>query len=234
MGHIYLITNSVNGKGYIGKTERSIAYNVKTGGEGRPSKSQNMWLCWHMACEVRENSPFLPQHKTRRVGMAIGAYALVGERLNLSPDTVEYHVRNARKRRETEEGLGEYIQWLNNREARWWFHHAEVNKKELKLREYVGKTQGDTLILTRGDLPFTRKQVETIMREAQNLLIDARGTQDYEEWVARYESRPPSAQRSPLVYRPLPPNHPASIAMDERRAAAGLRNGLTKRGRPRR
>jgi transcriptional regulator with XRE-family HTH domain len=164
-----------------------------------------MWLCYHMACEVDEETEFLPQHND-------GGYRVVGNKLGLSPEAVVRHVRNAQKRRDTKDGLREYYEWREQREKQWWLYHAVcVEKRELHL---------------------TRKE---IVVKAQKRLKDegARAEEDYKQWLAFYERRHESAQRAPLRYRPLSSDDPAAIALDATRAAKGLRNGLTKAGRKR-
>jgi hypothetical protein len=190
-----------------------------------------MWLCWHLACELTGDATltaeFLPQHKQREG--SIGGFAVVGEWLHMTADAVESRVTAARKRRDTPE----YHDWLNHREKQWWFYHTVcVEKREPKLRKYVGEVEGDTRILTRGDLYFTPKEVEAIVAEAKVRLKDegARGKRDYAEWLALYERRDEIGRSRPLEYLPSTPAE--SIAMDAARAANGLRNGKTNRGRP--
>jgi hypothetical protein len=155
---------------------------------GRKPDPYTTWLCWYLACTVTtEDTGFLPQHKWPK-----GAYAIAARRLQMTPEAVEYHVRKARKRRETKEGLADYHQWLNQRERHWWwsYHH--------------------TVTVT---------------------ALGVRDGQDYKEWLTVYERRDENGRSRPLVYRPMAAD--AAIAMDEARAAKGLRNGLSSRGRPR-
>jgi transcriptional regulator with XRE-family HTH domain len=164
-----------------------------------------MWLCYHMACEVDEETEFLPQHND-------GGYKVVGDKLGLSPEAVVRHVRKAQKRRDTEDGLREYCEWRERREKQWWLYHAAcVENRELHL---------------------TSKEV---VRKAQKRLKDegARAEEDYKHWLAFYKRRDKRVQRAPLRYRPLSSDDPAAIAMDENRRAKGLRTGLTKAGRKR-
>jgi hypothetical protein len=151
---------------------------------GRPADPYTMWLCWHLACEVDEETDFLPQHK-QRVG-AIGGFTVVGDRLNLSPEAVEYHARNARQRRETEEGRSEYLKWREYREKQWWHYHVVCVEKR--------------------DLSLTRKDH---LDEAQTRLKDASGEQDYKAWLALYERRDEKGRSQPLGYRIFPPIIPS-------------------------
>jgi hypothetical protein len=201
---------------------------------GRPSDPYAMWLCWELASELTGDATlsaqFLPQHKQRE--RSAGGFAIVAKWLHMTPDAVERQVSKARKRRDTEGGLQEYHDWLNHREKQWWFYHTvRVEKREL-MPAYVGETNGDTLIRTR----ITREEIEAYVTKAQRRLKDegARGEHDYQDWLALYERRDEKGRSMPLVYCPLPSDHPAAIAIDEARAANGLRNGLSTRGRPRR
>jgi hypothetical protein len=63
-----------------------------------------------------------------------------------------------------------------------------------------------------------------------HLLHSPRGQADYKAWVTTYER---SGRSKPFQYCSLSATDPVAIAIDEQRAASGLRNGLTKRGRPR-
>jgi Bacterial regulatory proteins, luxR family len=156
---------------------------------GMKQEPDTMWKCYHLTSfPVDKDGPHLPQHCDDG-----GAYKVVGDRLGISPKTVEYHTSRARKRLNTAEGVQEYQEWRNSLEKRWWCYHAVcVEQRELNLLEYVGKIQGDTLILTNGGvdtLRLTRKEVEANVDEAEELLEDARGKQDYKEWLGDYERR---------------------------------------------
>jgi Bacterial regulatory proteins, luxR family len=193
-----------------------------------------MWKCYHLTSfPVGKDGPHLPQHCDDG-----GAYKVVGDRLSISPKTVEYHASRARKRLNTAEGVQEYQEWRTGLEKRWWCYHAVcVEQRELKLLEYVGKIQGDTLILTNGGidtLRLTRKEVEANVDEAEELLKGARGKQDYKEWLGHYERRNEKGKAKPLVFRLFPADHPSSIDELERREAAGIRTGYSKAGRKRR
>lgn len=76
----------------------------KRGNKRNPSK---MWECFHLATMAEGAEPFMTQHSEPG-----GAYYIVGERLKISPKTVESHVRNARIRFETHEGKMEYAKWI--------------------------------------------------------------------------------------------------------------------------
>lgn len=194
-----------------------------------------MWLCYHLACVVDEGTEFLPQHK-QRAG-SIGGYTLVGEQLCLSPDTVAFHVRNAQRKRDTQIGLREYHEWLTQRERKWWVYHAVcVERIGLTLLEYVGRVEGERLVLTNGSgttLSLTQGEVDTLVEEAQRQLNTPRYEQDYKAWLAVYNRRDEKVKTRPLLYRLEPSDSPAAQAFDERRAAKGLRKGLTKAGRKR-
>lgn len=138
---------------------------------GMKPNPELMWLCYQLACVVDQDTEFLPQHKGNK--LRIDGYRKIGNLLNLSPSGVESHIRNAQKLRDTPDGMQKFHDWLNHREKRWWFYHAEcVEKKELKLLEYIGKVEGDTSILTNGGvevLPLTRKDADALVAEAQEL-----------------------------------------------------------------
>jgi hypothetical protein len=67
----------------------------------KPDDPYTMWLCYNLARIVDEDTEFLPQHKQREG--TIGAYALVGRRLNLAPETVERNVGIGQKLQECED-----------------------------------------------------------------------------------------------------------------------------------
>ncbi len=184
-----------------------------SGKRGRKPDPYIMWLSYQLACVVDETTDFLPQHK-----QVTGAYVVAGKRLHLSPEAVERHVRNAQKLRYTEEGLREYHEWLNLREKQWWFYQAKcVENKNLDAVR----------------IPST--VIEGFVDKAKKRLKDEGkgGEEDYKEWLARYKRRAEKGQSRFLVFRPLRPDDPAAMAIDERRTAKGLRNGLTKAGRKR-
>lgn len=161
---------------------------------GRRSETYTMWLCYQMAYVVPsvggEYLPFLPQHK----GSEAGAYCIVGERLNLSPDAVESRVRNARKQLKTTQGEREYHVWLNQRELMWWVYQAKcVEKRELKLLVYDGERNADTLFLE-------PEEVESLVNVAVGCLEGKSGQEDYREWLNGYDRR--ADKRKPLHYLP--------------------------------
>ena len=193
-----------------------------------------MWKCYYLTSfPFDKDGPHVPQHCDDG-----GAYKVVGDRLGISPKTVEYHTGRARKRLNTAEGIREYQDWRPRLEKRWWCYQAVcVEQRELKLLEYVGETGGDTLILTNGGvdkLRLTRKEVEANVEEAEELLKDARGKQDYKEWFAQYDRRDEKGKAKPVVFRLFPADHPSSVAELERRQAAGIRTGYSKAGQKRR
>jgi hypothetical protein len=192
---------------------------------GRKSEPYTMWLCFQMACVVDEDTEFLPQHKQREG--AIGGPTMVGKGLHLSPEAVEYHANNARRRRETKEGMLEYCEWSTKREKKWWCYHARyVEKRKIKLLEFLGEIDADTVHLT-------SKQVESLADEAQKRLGEPSGKEDYNDWLAWYERRDAKGRVRPLVYQPLSCDDPVAMAIDERRKVNGLRTGLTNSGRKR-
>jgi hypothetical protein len=167
----------------------------------------------------------------------VGGFVSVGERLHLTPSGVEFHVRNAQRKRDTPEGLREYHEWLTHREHRWWIYHAIcVEKIELKPLEYVGKVEGDRLILVNthdADLHLRREEIDAFLEKAEHLLKTERGKHDYKAWLAVYERRDEKARTKPLMYRSEPSDSQIAQAFSEKRAGKGLRNGLTARGRKR-
>ena len=200
---------------------------------GMKQDPDSMWKCYYLTnFPFDKDGPPLPQHCDDG-----GAYKLVGERLGISPKTVEYHTSKARKRLETAEGIQEYQDWRNRLEKRWWCYHVLlVEQRNLKLLEYIGETQGDTLILTNrsmNTLYLTRKEVEANLEDAKKLLKDGKGKQDYKDWLDQYERRDERGKAKPLVFRLFPADHPSSIAEVERREAAGIRTGYSKAGRKR-
>jgi hypothetical protein len=171
---------------------------------GRKPDFYTMWLCYHLTCVVDEDIEFLPLHK--RCEVSVGGYVEVGGWLHLSPEGVEYHVRNAQKLRDTAAGMQKYSEWLTQREQRWWWYHTVcVELRELKLNEAPE------------------------VRNPENV----RDEQDYKAWLTWYEKRNEKGKAKPLAYRTMSSNDPVAIAFQERRAAKGLRNGLTKVGRKR-
>lgn len=75
--------------------------------QGNRAQPDKMWECYYLATYVEGDQPHLPRHKGDG-----GAFAIVGERLHLSPQTVESHCRNAAKKMETEDGRAEFLQWF--------------------------------------------------------------------------------------------------------------------------
>lgn len=76
---------------------------------GNKSKPHITWECYWLTNFAERDKAHLPQHHEEG-----GAYWIVGERLNLSPKTVESHVRKARKQLETLEGRAEFMRWLSD------------------------------------------------------------------------------------------------------------------------
>jgi hypothetical protein len=217
-----------------------------------PDIPYKIWLCYLLASVAKEDAELPSQYDAafevvgKPLGLgakSVGRYSRIArDLLNDVPpqhdakgERVPGYSRIARELLKDAKGERVYHDWLNKRERMWWLYHVLcVEKKKKVLLEYVGEMEGDTLILTRGDVHITPKEAEPLIREAKKRLTHGWGEGDYQAWFGEYKRRSPQNQRSPWVYRPLPDDHPAAIAMDEARAAAGLRNNLTKRGRPRR
>jgi len=79
--------------------------------KGNKTKRDLMWKCFYLTF-FDENYPDLV--KAKRHTEDNGLYAAVGERLNLSPKTVEYHASNAKKIYEKNQGKSEFVNWLSN------------------------------------------------------------------------------------------------------------------------
>jgi transcriptional regulator with XRE-family HTH domain len=196
--------------------------------KGRPVDTYTMWLCWELACEVDPRDEFLPQHKQDHG--TIGAFKTVGDQLNLSPSTVAQHVRNARSRRETEEGIREYFDWLNAREKQWWFYNAAQIEKRKKLPGTIYEMhEGRAVPKSVEHQDFKHCLTSAQKRRQQG----ARGDCDFKLWLTKYEQRPVEGRKTPMVWEPKRASDPDTIAMDATRKAKGLRLGLSKAGRPR-
>jgi hypothetical protein len=190
---------------------------------GRPAETYLMWLCYELACEAHEDEEHLPQHK--HIVGALGGYTQVGAWLHLSPDAVEYHVRKAQKRRNTEKGRQDCAAWKEQRERQWWFYLAVyVENRSINFPMYVAETRGETLVITY----LTSEDADALVTKAQDRLIDARGERDYRAWLTCYERREPELRGRPLNYRIYPADHPESMVLTRKRAAAGLRTPRTK------
>jgi hypothetical protein len=74
---------------------------------GRKPESDMMWKCYWLTNFPEKAGAFLPQHSEEG-----GAFQIVGERLNLSPKTVESHASKARKLLNTKKGVQEFQDWL--------------------------------------------------------------------------------------------------------------------------
>jgi hypothetical protein len=207
---------------------------------GRKSDPYTTWLCYQLACVVDEYTEFLPQHKgSSREGAGVRGYANIGRQLGMTADAVEWQVGKARERRGDEKGMQEYLEWLRQRETRWWIYHVKcIENRDLKLLEYVDETEGNTAIPVRTDqetLRFTPKEVETLINEALKLLEanSVRSKHDYKDWLSWFEKRDEKGRSKPLAYHSPKDDEPVASSFLQRRSASGLRNRLGKAGRPR-
>jgi hypothetical protein len=75
---------------------------------GNKPKRDRMWTCYWLTSFAGRDTPHLPQHSEEG-----GAFWIVGKSLNISPKTVESHVRKARVAIETLEGKEEFKRWLS-------------------------------------------------------------------------------------------------------------------------
>lgn len=76
---------------------------------GNKNKRDLMWECYWLTNFYESESEKLPQHKETG-----GAFSVVGEKLHLSPQAIESHVRNARKLIESDEGKRDFELWLSD------------------------------------------------------------------------------------------------------------------------
>jgi hypothetical protein len=124
---------------------------------------------------------------------------------------------------------------LTQLEKSFWCYNAsceeKAGKRKLKLDEWDVKRDASTVFLT-------RKEFDEIASNVQKRLFDENGRPNkreenvYKKWLAGYNQRDEESRIKPLMYSPLSPDDPRAIALNKRRAEAGLRNGLTKAGRP--
>ena len=75
---------------------------------GNKNKRDLTWECYWLANFYKSDAERLPQHKQDG-----GAFAVVGEKLNLTISAVESHVRNARKLIMSDKGKRDFELWLS-------------------------------------------------------------------------------------------------------------------------
>lgn len=78
---------------------------------GNKIKRDLTWECYWLTNFYKTSALRLPQHKEKG-----GAFSVVGEKLNLTPEAVETHVRNARKLIKNAEGKRDFELWLSDYE----------------------------------------------------------------------------------------------------------------------
>ncbi len=76
---------------------------------GNKEKRDLMWECYWRVNFYSAEDDRLPQHKEGG-----GAYCVVGDVLNFSPENVESHVRNAKALLKTAEGKKDFELWLSD------------------------------------------------------------------------------------------------------------------------
>ncbi len=76
---------------------------------GNKTKRDLTWKCYWLVNFYKTETDRLPQHKEEG-----GAFHIVGNTLNLSPEAVESHVTNAKKLIKTADGKRDFELWLSD------------------------------------------------------------------------------------------------------------------------
>lgn len=126
--------------------------------KGNKSKKDKMWECYYLTKYAGRDTPHMPQHSEER-----GAFSIIGGHLNISPKTVESHVRKAQALVATKEGVFEFIQWFSNYKGATVVSYYPANHPEAKVERQRRESSG----LTRpSDAPKRGRPTKAISGES--------------------------------------------------------------------